>query len=519
MNSILIAVRRARRRLVAADFVRLLAASFFWAGLVGATLILAWRLWGTIPTAVWIALAVLPACVALALALYRRPSLRTAAIALDQSAGLDERVGAALYVRDDGTPAARAVLLDAERAVERAGEKTVAIAPPPARRLLLPVLLAAAAGFLPLPGAGSGAEERSAAGAETTAPVPERVRKKQSARLRRRAFTLERRARELKKPELKEIAQSMRKIAEELRKKETSRNEALAKVSRIEEKTRDRKDQLSSKFSESLRRRMKQSGRNDAREGRDGDLTRKIGDLKRAAEELREKAGKGARSPEEQRKLDESLRKLTEALEDMLGDEAAFSERLDELNELLDGTGFENLEDLSRLAEALGRLEGDLANLELWDALEGELAELFALKEGLGEGGGLCPFCGGMMAGMRGGVCGSCGGLAHGAGVGPGGGPGAGTGGGPGRGPEGRYNPDDPTAPTKVKGNLSAGDIIGAIQFKSLPRKGALRSAYEEAYRHMSAEAAEALQQVEIPPGYRLHVRDYFDSIRPDREK
>lgn len=34
----------------------------------------------------------------------------------------------------------------------------------------------------------------------------------------------------------------------------------------------------------------------------------------------------------------------------------------------------------------------------------------------------------------------------------------------------------------------------------------------------MAAEAAEALQQEEIPPGYRLHVRDYFDSIRPDKK-
>jgi hypothetical protein len=51
-----------------------------------------------------------------------------------------------------------------------------------------------------------------------------------------------------------------------------------------------------------------------------------------------------------------------------------------------------------------------------------------------------------------------------------------------------------------------------------MPEKGELRSAYAEAYRSLSAEAAEALQQEEIPPGYRLHVRDYFDSIRPDKK-
>ena len=136
--------------------------------------------------------------------------------------------------------------------------------------------------------------------------------------------------------------------------------------------------------------------------------------------------------------------------------------------------------------------------------------------------GGTCPFCGGEFergdqGGQRGqGVCGSCAGLA--AGNGPGGGSGAGSGGGPGWGPKGEYNPADPSEPTRVQGPLSPGDIIGAIQFKSLPDDGEVRTAYEEAYRYRSAEAAEALQQVEIPPGYRLHVRDYFDSIRPDRK-
>jgi hypothetical protein len=57
------------------------------------------------------------------------------------------------------------------------------------------------------------------------------------------------------------------------------------------------------------------------------------------------------------------------------------------------------------------------------------------------------------------------------------------------------------------------------MQFKSLPEKGQLHSAYTEAYRALSAEATRALEQEEIPAAYRLHVRDYFDSIRPDKEK
>ena len=52
-----------------------------------------------------------------------------------------------------------------------------------------------------------------------------------------------------------------------------------------------------------------------------------------------------------------------------------------------------------------------------------------------------------------------------------------------------------------------------------MPSKGELHSAYAETYREMRAAAAEALQQQEVPPDYRLHVRDYFEAIRPDKKK
>jgi len=71
----------------------------------------------------------------------------------------------------------------------------------------------------------------------------------------------------------------------------------------------------------------------------------------------------------------------------------------------------------------------------------------------------------------------------------------------------------------KAQSPLSPGRIISSIQFKTLPSKGELQSAYAETYREMRAEAAEALQQQEVPPDYRLHVRDYFEAIRPDKKK
>ena len=98
-------------------------------------------------------------------------------------------------------------------------------------------------------------------------------------------------------------------------------------------------------------------------------------------------------------------------------------------------------------------------------------------------------------------------------------GPGSGFGRGWGAGPKGEFHPDDPSTPSKARSPLSPGRIISSIQFRTLPSKGEVLSAYAEAYRESRTEAAEALQQQEVPPAYRLHVRDYFEAIRPDAKK
>src|SRR5687768_10407628 len=98
-------------------------------------------------------------------------------------------------------------------------------------------------------------------------------------------------------------------------------------------------------------------------------------------------------------------------------------------------------------------------------------------------------------------------------------GAGSGFGRGPGPGPKGEFNPDDPKTPQRATSPMSPGKIISSIQFKTLPSKGEAQTQYEATYREMRAEAAEALQQQEVPADYRLHVRDYFEAIRPDRKK
>ena len=508
MKAILKVVGRARRRMIAVEFVRLLVAGLFWAGIGCAILILVQRWTGPLPLFLWAVAAAAPLPAALVLAILRRPSIRSAALALDQAAGLEERVSAALHVRDDPSPAAQAVLRNAEEAVLRS-EGSVPFGRPRLRWLALPAALVAAAFFLPLPGtlvAGTDGLPPP----EAFLPVPEPVRKKQSARLRRRAFDLEKRAKELDKPELKKLGSEMRKTAEQLRKKQITRNEALAKVSNLEEKARRERDRIGEKYPKDLRKRLKSLAGEGGKKGAQSELGKKIEELSKAARALSEKLDSQDMTPEERNKMEEEARELGEALEEQFGDDEPFADLLGKLSDLLDQGDERDWDDF---LDSIEDLEDALADLEALELLDGELEDLFAMKDDFSEEEGTCLFCGGAARG--GGACGRCAGLFGGAGVGPG----AGAGLGPGQGPKGKHDPDTEQSPTRVKGNLTPGDIIGAIQFKTLPAKGEVKSSYVEAFQRASAEEAEALQHIEIPPGYRLHVRDYFDSIRPDKKK
>lgn len=525
MNEIVKAAKAARRRLLAAQFLQLLCLAIFWGGLTAAALVATHRWVSSLPRWVWVALPGMMLLAAALGVLLRRPSLRTAALALDRARGLEERLSTALYVREEPSPAAQAVRRDAQAALQRAGKGSIAFDCPRLRRLLVPLVLLLVLLLLPVSRetrAGHG--DRDPTGQSLLVPQP--VRKEQSRALRRRAFQLEKRARELNRPELKELADAMRKVASELRKEETTKNEALAKLSTLEEKLQSRKEELAENFSESLLKRLREGGAGETAtdEERLGENVRRLRELARTLKSLRERIHSDETAADKAQELRRMLESLARNLEEQFGDtdaldEQALSDFFDRLQESLDCEDFAGQEAwdrwLGQADELLGELEWWLGELELLELMEVELAELLACKGCFSELGEACRLCGASLLPGTG-RCPWCRGLGGGAGRGVG--PGSGFGRGPGPGPKGEAHPEDETVPSKVKGPLSPGEIIGAIRFKTLPEKGELKTSYTEAYRHLAGEAAEALQQQEIPPGYRLHVRDYFDSIRPDRE-
>jgi hypothetical protein len=401
MDEILRRVRRSRARLVTADFVQGLAGGMFWAGLALAVLFYLQRWTRPWPPILWAAAAAAFPLAILARVLFRRPSLRSAALALDRAAGLDERLSAALFVKDEGSATSEALIRDAQEALRRAGDREVPlIGSLRLRRLLVPALLVPLAFLLPAAPLRSG-------GAAAPAPrpvaslVPETVRKEESERLKRRAFSLEKKSQELQKPELKEIADAVRKASGELRKEEITRNEALAKISSLEEKARGKKDQAASKLPEGLLKRMRDQGAPGAKgpDDRKAELERKLSDLMKAAEGLKEKLEK-AGTPEGQAQLDQALKELSEKLGTEFGNTLP-QDLLGRLDGLL---GQHDPKDLEALAKALGELKDTLGNLELLEALEGELEDLLALKDDLSDEDGLCLLCGKPKKGEKGGT-------------------------------------------------------------------------------------------------------------------
>jgi hypothetical protein len=219
---------------------------------------------------------------------------------------------------------------------------------------------------------------------DTSAPVPEPVRKEESARLRRRAFNLEKLARDVDRPELKDLAEQMRRVSEELRKEETSKNEALAKISSLEEKARQAMEQLAMKYPQNLMKRIRETGQSGAKEGehRGTDPGKKAADLARAVASLREKLARESPTAQDR----QALESLADELKDAFGDDAPFKDLQQKLEELLKNGADPN--DLQTLKDALAAIEGDLEDLELLDILSDELVELFASKDDLAEEGG-----------------------------------------------------------------------------------------------------------------------------------
>jgi chemotaxis protein histidine kinase CheA len=310
----------------------------------------------------------------------------------------------------------------------------------------------------------------------------------------------------LARKDFQAAAEELRKLAERAQAQKQQSQEELAKL----------KEQL-----KALAEKLKEKGAQD---------------VANQAKELAEKAGSGKLSPEDLAKLREELAKLAQQLGDR--DLAALADQLKKASDQLATctqcqAGLDQLQrglstlakafpDTSGLKDALLRLsdqisEGDaeglasalrdsLAQFDAQGDLEGQLALLSACA-------GLCDKGGQGLAGRRA-TWGGTGIYSPGDSrkEGPGmGGPGIGTGG------VAPISPEDVALqPTKVKGQVKPGRVVGGYFTDGFQLKGDAQAEYRETVGAAAQDAADAIEKDEIPRAYSQSVRKYFEEMRKE---
>ncbi len=70
--------------------------------------------------------------------------------------------------------------------------------------------------------------------------------------------------------------------------------------------------------------------------------------------------------------------------------------------------------------------------------------------------------------------------------------------------------------PTKIKGQVRPGRVVGSYFVGGTQLKGEARAEYQETVTVAAREAADAIQKEEIPRAYKDYVRDYFEEMRKE---
>ncbi len=360
---------------------------------------------------VWVRLAWAPwplaagAVAALVAGLASLPSRRTAAIALDKANDLEERVMTALSLGGrasaDGT-VTQAVFDDAIESAKGADPSRVPLGRPRGLAWFAAAPVILLVGLLIPRVSASPAILGEAA---PQAFVPAAVRKTEATKMSRRAFDLEKKAEQLQSPKMRELAQEMKHAAEQLKKNEVEQSKALAKLSELEQKAKDRRDEIAKQAGLTERNPLKGGGGDNAMSSQErNDLKQKLGEAMQKMAEAKAEMAKGG--PESKQKFEKAMKDAAEKLKHR-GDEKSkeLARKMEELAEQADEL---SKEDLSKALDGLEDLSEQLGDaLDEMDALESELEAMRAMKGELAEKSGKCRFCGKMGEDQDGdGMCG-----------------------------------------------------------------------------------------------------------------
>jgi chemotaxis protein histidine kinase CheA len=495
----------------------------------------------TIPNwAPWAAAGGLAVLAALVIAVFTGPSRLDAAVAIDHSFGLAERLSTAIALPDDlrETPAGSALLTDARRHLEHLDVASQFSIRAP-RRAWVPLIPAALAfGLMFLPAELVQAKEKKAA-----RPVTAEEKKAISQSMKSLAKTLNAQRKELEKQQLTETEQILAQIEKAAEKLEKSppatKDRAMVEMNKLTDMLKDRQKQVGT--SEQIAKQLQQL-KEMSSEGPADDLAKDLakGDFAKAAadlKKLKEQMKNGKLSDAQKKELAEQVKELKEKLDQLANmderrkqledakksgaiSEEQYKQQMAKLDE--QAKQLKNLQklaktmqevqqaleqgDTQKAANALGMSEQQLQemarDLAEMETLDQALAELQEAKNGM-AGDGMNQL-GQRLDGFN--QLGQNDGQGN-------NGQGLGRGRGQGDRPEA---PDNTSAyNTKVKQQFGKGKaVLEGFGPYSKQVKGASVLEIQETVEAASEQAAEALTNQKIPSSIRRHVQGYFDQIR-----
>ena len=524
-------IRSARRRMVAIRMGRLALRGAFYAACAATACMLALKFYPLdLDPLPWAACAIVAAsALAALLGLSRTPSLDAAAIETDRRGGLAERLSTALALapQAETSPVVRAVQKDA--AAHAAGldvGKLFRFEWPWEGRYLSVPLLALAVCHMALPEFDLWDRREQM-----------RERKERLALLARQAAKL----RDIKERVIKkagpdkdwgDLEANFDQTAQELTRPKMTRPKAMAKLSKLAQALEQRRKQLSGKGPATLPRALERKLKLTKQLAK----AMKAGKMADAAKELRalaEKLADGKLSAEAREQLKQELVAMAQALLKQNPDLAkALAEAAQRLTD----------KEVAQAADALRDAGLDMKELQQMlkqiDEMDQAIAQLAQLKKDLaGKGplkvcrgcgcpiqcdnalcdkmaGGECPL--GAQCPHATGFCPSCRAAGLCAGRGPGmRGAGQGEGGEVGDLP----NADADFEPSKIKGAHGKAKPLGLFFTRGAGKKGKGKVQASAVVRELRQAAEDALAKERIPAGHKRYIRQYFDTIEPDKAR
>lgn len=494
-----------------------------------------------------------------------RASRQVAAAALDEAAGLRERVSTGLYCQDDGgqqaDPFARAVVADAERVSGSLSARMHIRMKAPFAAVYAGMAMSAAALLLLLPSGLLAGDDEQQAAAESEQVTQAKV-------------VVQRRLDEVKKlaqtnPAMKDLKDAFERLDQKpesgLQKPEQVRHEAIKKIDKLSDSLREQrrgdKFHKAQQFKKMMRR-IKAPGEAKTSVQK---LTQSLakGDMKAAQEQIQEMQENLAKlkSPQDaeklklmQKQLEDLAKKISQAADDkqleqklqQAGIKKEDIERmlqkltkqdLDQLKQQLQQMGMKQ-QDIEKLAQQLQKrqqacqackqmaqamqqaasaaaqgdgqqaaegLQGAGDQLSEMEMLEQEMNQLDSMMAELDDAkndlDNTCSNC-------QGGGCNKCGGTGQGRG---------GMGPKPGRG-RGSLAPEQQTGTgfekRRQKVETTPGKIIGQFLVDGEQAKGEVSSELAETVMAAERDATDLVHRNDIPRQYQKSVMDYFSSMR-----